>query len=247
MAADTQRAAQAGLTAALVDALRRIWPLLDLDRLKATMPAWQQAVAAVVTQLSAASGTIAAQGYLEDRSAAGIKGAMRVPPGPVPAAEQVATVLDWATRDLWSRTLTPQTVSTVQATVEGAAQKLVTDTGRDTVIGAVKADRKARGYARVARPNCCAFCRMLASRGPVYKTAETAGEVEASTVYGGDAHGAVNRYHDHCHCQVVPVFGAWEPPAYARGWEQQWRDVTKGLSGNAARIAWRRHVEGRNT
>lgn len=50
-------------------------------------------------------------------------------------------------------------------------------------------------YMRVPSAGCtCAFCIMMASRGAVYKTRESAG--------GGDV---ANRYHLHCRCSVVPV------------------------------------------
>ena len=51
------------------------------------------------------------------------------------------------------------------------------------------------GFARVPRAGCtCAFCIMMASRGFVYHTRETAG--------GGDP---ANRYHLNCRCAVVPM------------------------------------------
>ena len=37
------------------------------------------------------------------------------------------------------------------------------------------------------------FCLMLISRGPVYRSEDTAG--------------AGSAYHDHCDCRIVPVFG----------------------------------------
>lgn len=50
-------------------------------------------------------------------------------------------------------------------------------------------------YMRVPSADChCAFCLMMASRGAVYKTLESAGG-------GGDE----NKYHLHCRCSVVPV------------------------------------------
>ena len=52
-------------------------------------------------------------------------------------------------------------------------------------------------YARVPTGDTtCAFCLMLASRGFVYKSEETAGDT-------GDL---FNRYHDHCDCEVIASF-----------------------------------------
>lgn len=51
------------------------------------------------------------------------------------------------------------------------------------------------GFARVPRAGCtCAFCIMMASRGFVYHTRETAG--------GGDP---AKKYHLNCRCAVVPM------------------------------------------
>ena len=53
-----------------------------------------------------------------------------------------------------------------------------------------------RDHARFARVpsggRTCAFCAMLASRGFVYHTAETAGDMD--------------RYHEDCRCEIVPGF-----------------------------------------
>ena len=49
-------------------------------------------------------------------------------------------------------------------------------------------------YMRVPADNCaCSFCMIMASRGPVYRSIESA---------GGDL---ANKYHLHCRCSVVPV------------------------------------------
>jgi hypothetical protein len=45
---------------------------------------------------------------------------------------------------------------------------------------------------RVTSANPCKFCSMLAGRGAVYLTAETAGEN--------------NRFHDHCSCVIAPEY-----------------------------------------
>lgn len=67
-------------------------------------------------------------------------------------------------------------------------------------------------YARmVMGATSCDFCLVLASRGPVYGSAETAG-------------GEGNKYHDHCDCVPVPVVGRWVvDPTSPRGfrWEGQ--------------------------
>lgn len=52
-------------------------------------------------------------------------------------------------------------------------------------------------YARVPSGNeTCDFCIMLASRGPVYRSAKSAG--------------AVDHFHSSCRCQVVPMFNTYQ-------------------------------------
>lgn len=63
-----------------------------------------------------------------------------------------------------------------------ASAVLVADTHsrnayRNTVMAYSRADPRIRGWARIdPKPPTCPFCRMLISRGPVYSTAESAGE-----------------------------------------------------------------------
>lgn len=67
--------------------------------------------------------------------------------------------------------------------------------GRAALQASVEDDEAAWGWARITDGDPCEFCRMLATRGPVYKSRQTAGE-------------GINRYHDGCGCSIVPVFWA---------------------------------------
>lgn len=63
--------------------------------------------------------------------------------------------------------------------------------GREGMISMVQADEDALGWARVARGgHTCAFCLLMVSRGPVYKSEST---------------GAF-RSHSACDCVAVPVY-----------------------------------------
>jgi hypothetical protein len=127
----------------------------------------------------------------------------------------------------------PALVSNAQTLVKGVTQKMVVDTGRNTLIAAIEADKKARGWARVPRDTCCHFCAMLATRGAVYKSEQTASF----------------QAHDGDHCLPMPLFADhYEPPAHVRQWEQIYRDSTRGKSNAAARNAFRVALEAhRNT
>lgn len=66
--------------------------------------------------------------------------------------------------------------------------------------------RRALSWARVLTGSeNCAFCVMLASRGPVYSGPDEAGRMQATDSWP-DARGYVNSYHDNCDCIVVPIY-----------------------------------------
>lgn len=86
-------------------------------------------------------------------------------------------------------------------------------------------------FARVTHPNKngpCGFCAMLASRGPVYKSSESAGL-------------RVDRFHDHDFCTIVPVFTSkhWEGKEQQVGFERVYNEVVRDqdLHGVDARRA----------
>lgn len=87
--------------------------------------------------------------------------------------------------------------------------------GQNTIINTEHDPLKPR-YARVPMPstaysNGCPFCRMLASRGFVYHTKESAGELD--------------HYHADCHCKVVPSWDSsgvenYDPKKYFEEYEE---------------------------
>jgi hypothetical protein len=110
------------------------------------------------------------------------------------------------------------------ASVARAAVRLALDGGRETLLDTMRDDQRALGWARSASGNACAFCAMLASRGPVYK--------EDSAGF---------QSHDGCGCTPEPVFDEdadW--PAGSREYQQMWKDLTDGQSGPDAINAFRR-------
>lgn len=95
--------------------------------------------------------------------------------------------------------------------------------GRDTIAAAVDDDKDALGWARATSGACCAFCAMLAGRGPVY--GEDTADFQA---------------HDHCTCTSEPVFShdqAW--PSGSREFQDRWNSATAGLGGQDAITAFR--------
>lgn len=117
---------------------------------------------------------------------------------PVPVAlvreEQLATAVAWATVD----ELTREEVSDpdrVLLRLAPVVQKEVAAGFWNTVTRNAENDPEAAGWRRIARPNACPFCRMLADKGAVYSS--------------GTARFAAHRA---CHCVAAPVFGRYDGP-----------------------------------
>jgi hypothetical protein len=81
----------------------------------------------------------------------------------------------------------------------GSVTRHVLNGGRETILRSVSEDKEARGWARVTDGDPCAFCALLASRGPVYKDITV--DFQA---------------HDECGCSAEPVYGRSEWPGRAR-------------------------------
>lgn len=79
----------------------------------------------------------------------------------------------------------------------GSLQRYVLYSQRSTVAQNAQRDRARPAFARVpSGAKTCAWCTMLASRGFVYESADTAGGTSALS----------SDYHDDCDCQVVAEF-----------------------------------------
>ncbi|MEU3990092.1 hypothetical protein AB0F24_17245 [Streptomyces platensis] len=226
------RQAQRGLTRLLLRDAGRLRRLIIPSRLQVTIPEWLVAMNQVIAHYGETSASLAAEFYDAQRAAAGVTEAFQVPLPDPPPAEQVDSSLRWATKDLWPRD--PEDPKTTDAQrqpiesrleeagkkAEAVAQKLVTDQGRDTVQRAVTKDRQATAWARSAALGACAFCKLLSSRGAVFKQ---------DTVEF--------RAHDGCHCMALPVFNGqrFELSPHAREWDRIYREYAAPYPGDQLR------------
>lgn len=103
----------------------------------------------------------------------------------------------------------------------GAVTRHVLQGGRDTLLESIAADPQSLGWARVTDAAPCAFCALLAGRGPVYKTEHTA-EFQA---------------HDHCACLVEPVYPGAAWPGRAREFRKMYDQAVReaGTAGELDR------------
>jgi len=234
---------QLGLSVALVKALGGLWPNLDPERLRETFPAVQQAGSALALTYSSAAISLAADHYDSLREDA-VPGRFNTPVIDGPSAVEVEALIEAGTRDLLAGIDTvpdelylAEIMSQIEAETQALLESVVADAASDELFAAISDDSEAKGWARVVRPGACAFCRMLATRGPVYLSRETA---------NFRAHVAVDGRGGTCHCTVEPLFAKhYEAPAHVRADTMLWGQVTDGLSGADAMYAWRRALEGR--
>lgn len=94
---------------------------------------------------------------------------------------------------------------------------------RAVVEEAVATDARYRGWVRVAEPGACAFCRMLSSRGAVYRT-----DGSALVTRNGQ------RYHARCRCYAQEVVDRQVADAIKREGEDAWRQQV--AAGDRPRI-----------
>lgn len=137
------------------------------------------------------------------------------------------------------RAVTPDVVQRAEDALASEVEKLVLDQSRLAVIGASEVDGEAKGWARVTEPGACSFCRLLATRGAVYKSKDSA-DFRAHTKKPDGSGGT-------CRCHAEPEFHNYEPTAQARQDTADYRRLADefGHSGRDIHVAWRQHVEGR--
>ena len=127
----------------------------------------------------------------------------------------------------------------------GSATRAVMDADREATFEMQELDEMAYGFQRVTggskRP--CAFCVMLASRGPIYVSRESAERVVNPS--GKRALG--DKYHDNCQCRAVPAFSSDEPWFGSNAdYREAYDRVTRGFDSAESRLRFRRYWEGRN-
>ncbi|MGW3888898.1 VG15 protein [Micromonospora chokoriensis] len=135
--------------------------------------------------------------YDELRDQADVRGRFRArmaDPAPQGQAEAVAR---WAVGPLFGAQ--PDQRQALEH-LSGGVQRLVLQPARQTIADSVDEDPADARWARVpSGRTTCAFCRLLASRGAVYHSEETAG-------------GLANGYHGECDCVPTPVWPGEQEP-----------------------------------
>lgn len=168
--------------------LNKLWAVLDLSKPAAARDRLLETVPVIAGRYGEIGAEVSAVWYEQLRTQAGARpGYVAQLADPVPV-ETIQRRVRFGAAHLFSE----NPVGTFDF-VSGVLSKYVLQPGRETLIENTAADKGwGAGYARVPRgAHTCAFCLMLASRGPVYGSAEAAGEM--------------NQFHDDCDCAVVPI------------------------------------------
>jgi hypothetical protein len=223
---------QTAVRASVMQDTLRLWPAVDtssIDAITATWPPFEQAQIALIQARYGVSSGLAARYYEMFRAAEGVGGsATAFLAEPLPEEQLITSIR--VTGLYQTRQQLAQKVPGVERNaivrLLGAATRLVGNGGRNTIVRSVDNDSRALGYARVTSGRACSFCRLLRSRGAVYK---------GSTVDF--------RAHDHCSCQSEAVFSRDQPlPPGAAEDRALYNEVTEGLSGQDAINAFRRAI-----
>lgn len=211
--------------AALADLARRevaaVWPrvaALPADRVALVM---SEVLMAAADKYGPAAGAIAADYYDELRVSAGADGRFTPMVAPLPDQGRFESLARWGAAPLFGANPDPTKALSLMG---GGLSRVVQNVGRDTIAEAVASDPAGPRYARHASANACAFCAMLATRGAVYSSAANAG----SATEGRDTAQALgDRYHDDCHCTVVPVFPGqrYDEAPYVKKWREAYANA----------------------
>lgn len=149
-------------------------------------------IPALVEDYSAASQVTAADWYVEHREDQGVPGNF-VPDLPDLGGQGADELAGWGTS-----LITPEDADWDAALtrISGGLQRRIADASRETITNATFVDPQATGWQRIARPDGCGFCQMLAARAELYKSRDTAD-------FGS---------HDNCNCLAMPAFSGLPIP-----------------------------------
>lgn len=233
---EAHRRAQAELGAQVVALTAALWPLLDPDRIEATLDRWLTAIVAIATAQHDASARLGAAYLdvfrgLEAPDAAAFTPALPVLDAPALTTSLVVTG-PVAYRAALARNV-PRALALerAQTGTTGAAMRHALNGGRDVITEAARTDPAARGWARATSGRACHFCALLAARGPVFRA-------ETATFHA----------HDHCSCTAEPVYRAnaqW--PTGSRHYQELYQQakVDARDAGIDPATAFRRLIEAR--
>lgn len=175
------------------------WVTLDTTHLGSVRAEMEAFLPALVREYGDVAMTVAADFYDEQRAQSKARGMFTaaVPP-PLPDA-QITASGRWGIGPLFGDSPDEQAALSRLGLV---VDRLALQYGRSVIHRSAMLDPARARVARVpSGAETCAFCLMLASRGPVYHSGQSAGRDR--------------KYHAECDCQPVPV---WDGDALPEGY-----------------------------
>lgn len=142
---------------------------------------------ALVSEYGDASAAVTAEWYDEYRSDLNVRGTY--------AADLASPDLGAQALAGWGSQLAQTNWDTALAQIAGGLISRVMNASRATVIENVDRDPQGRGWQRLARPDGCAFCVMLASRATLH-----------DPTFYRDRGTATFAAHTNCKCSAAPAF-----------------------------------------
>jgi hypothetical protein len=173
---EAHRRAQGRLAARLALNLADTWTLLDPADIDATLQRWLRVTLPVVRDARRASAVLAGD-YLPTFRALEIGTidglTVRLTDSLDTRLASGSLIVD-GPGFLRSATARGALLTTASekalANVARSATRLALDGSRGTILGSIETDRRSLGWARATSGKACAFCAMLAARGPVYRS-----------------------------------------------------------------------------
>lgn len=238
-------AEQLALRAATLKDLLALWGTVDARDLSTSIHVFVRAAVVLARANNRDSAGLAARYFRLFRDAERVPGTATARLAqPAPVDEAAARLRGAALTGIVDARRAGNSVQAAQRAgfirAAGAMVKLVLTGGRMTVIGSVRDDREALGWGRATSGSACAFCRMLASRGPAYKSKRSA-DFQA---------------HDACACSAEPTYEGSEPSPQALRYRREWeaaqqlaaKERAEGIerpnTANNALNAYRRYLAG---
>lgn len=227
---ENHRLAQARLGADTVRAMLTLWRLIDPNSLDATAPAWLRSIEPLIARQWGRSVDLATSYFQAFRA---------LELGVVEPIGIAAPTLDWqpvatslsVTGPIAVKTQISRGVPLADALERAAASSARAalrhslNGGRTAIVETARTDPKALGWARATSGRPCAFCALLAGRGAVYFSDESADF----------------QPHDGCSCTPEPVYRRDAPlPGDGDRWAALYAEQAKGSSDplNAFRRAF---------
>jgi hypothetical protein len=213
------RLQQLTLRQATVSDLLRLWRAFDPSDLNGSWVALEPALVALTQARRPVSSNLAAEYVTGFRRAEQVAGSVRPAFAPSLTADDIIPNLRYvgpgnALRMVQLGRPLDDIARVTLVNVEGEVTRQVLGGGRQTILDTVRRDPQARGYIRVTDGSPCAFCAMLAGRGPVYRSADTG---------SFDAHRA-------CGCTAEPVYRTDQPwPRSAERFRDLYREAAKAV------------------